>query len=100
MEYWARITRRSDPGVVLSMFGSGSFWSREAFLAMCAMDEPFPIYMELYLPTLVHHLGFRVRDFGDQDRFVQVLKDATGDIDQARAQGGWTLHPVKRLWDK
>ena len=65
---------------------------------MCAIDEPFPIYMELYLPTLAHHLGFRVRDFGEQNRFVQVLKDATDDIEQARKEGAWTLHPVKRLW--
>lgn len=99
MNHWARITRRSEPEVVLSMFGSGSFWSRDAFLSMCAMDEPFPIYMELYLPTLVHHLGFRVRDFGEQNRFVQVLTDATADVDQARTEGAWTLHPVKRLWD-
>jgi hypothetical protein len=100
MAHWAAITRRSDPEVVLSMFGSGSFWSREAFSAVCAMDEPFPIYMELYLPTLAHHLGFRVRDFGEQNRFVRVLKDETDYVDEARKQGAWTLHPVKRLWDK
>ena len=100
MSYWASITRRSDPEVVLSMFGSGSFWTREAFCAVAAADEPFPIYMELYLPTLAHHLGFRVRDFGEQNRFVGVLKDETSRIDQARQQGAWTLHPVKRLWDK
>ncbi len=57
------------------MFGSGSFWTREAFCAVCAVEEPFPIYMELYLPTLAHHLGFRVRDFGEQDRFVGVFEN-------------------------
>ena len=30
-EFWSEITRRSEPKVVLSMFGSGSFWTREAF---------------------------------------------------------------------
>jgi hypothetical protein len=100
MDFWARITRRSEPEVVLSMFGSGSFWTREAFSAACAIEEPFPIYLELYLPTLVHHLGFRVRDFGDQNHFVRVLKDETSHIDQAREEGAWTLHPVKRLWDR
>jgi len=98
MTYWAKITRRSEPEVVLSMFGSGSFWTREALSAACAVAEPFPIYMELYLPTLVHHLGFRVRDFGEQNRFVGVLKDRSNNIQQARKQGAWTLHPVKRLW--
>ena len=100
MRFWGGITRRADPDAVLSMFGSGSFWSREAFLAVADVDEPFPVYMELYLPTLAHHLGFRVRDFGEQNRFVRVLKDESSHIDQARKEGAWTLHPVKRLWDK
>jgi len=98
--FWRSITRRSEPEVILSIFGSGSFWTREAFCAVCAVEEPFPIYMELYLPTLAHHLGFRVRDFGEQNRFVRPLKDETSHVDQAREEGAWTLHPVKRLWDK
>ncbi|MEP7014878.1 MAG: hypothetical protein ABI925_05515 [Verrucomicrobiota bacterium] len=100
INYWAAITRRPDPEVVLTMFGSGGFWRREAFCTVLAIKEPFPIYMELYLPTLAHHLGFRVRDFGAQNHFVRVLKDETDYIDQARKEGAWTLHPVKRLWDK
>jgi hypothetical protein len=100
MSYWSGISRRAEADVVLSMFGSGSFWNREAFCSVSAVKEPFPIYMELYLPTLAHHLGFRVRDFGEQNRFVRVLKDETSYVDQAREEGAWTLHPVKRLWDK
>jgi hypothetical protein len=80
------------------MFGTGSFWTREAFCAVAATEEPFPIYLELYLPTLAHHLGFRVRDFTEQNRFVRITKDETESIEQARAEGAWTLHPVKRLW--
>jgi len=99
MRYWAGISRRSEPEVVLSMFGSGSFWAREAYCAVCSVEEPFPIYMEIYLPTLAHHLGFRVRDFGEQNRFVRALENEICDIDQARKQGAWTLHPVKRLWE-
>lgn len=98
--FWRKITIRSDPDVALSMFGSGSFWSRETFYAVSDREEPFPIYMEIYLPTLAHHLGFRVRDFAEQNRFVGVLKDRTAHVDQARKEGAWTLHPVKRLWDK
>lgn len=100
MPYWARITKRSEPEVVLSMFGSGSFWTREAFCTVSATEEPFPIYMELYLPTLAHHLGFRVCDLGDQNRFVRALADEICSVDQARQEHAWTLHPVKRLWDE
>jgi hypothetical protein len=97
--YWQKVSRRSEPEVILSMFGSGSFWNREAFCAVAAVEEPFPMYMEIYLPTLAHHLGFRVRDFAEQNRFVRVLRDETGYIQQAREEGGWTLHPVKQLWN-
>jgi len=96
--YWQKVSRRSEPEVILSMFGSGSFWNREAFRAVAAVEEPFPMYMEIYLPTLAHHLGFRVRDFTDQNRFVRALENEVGNIDEARKEGAWTLHPVKRLW--
>ena len=98
--YWSKISRRSELEVILSMFGTGSFWKREAFCAVAAVKEPFPIYMELYLPTLAHHLGFRVRDLTEQNRFVRALASEIDPIDNAHAQGAWTLHPVKRLWDK
>jgi hypothetical protein len=98
--FWERITRRADPAVVLSIFGSGSFWTREAFCAVALAEEPFPMYTEIYFPTLAHHLGFRVRDFGEQDQFVRPVGDATAKIDKARAQGAWTVHPVKHLWVK
>ena len=98
--YWQKITVRSETDVILSMFGTGSFWSREAFCAVAQVDEPWPIYMELYLPTLAHHLGFRVRDFAEQNRFVRARRDEISHIERAREEGAWTLHPVKRLWSK
>ena len=97
-EYWAAMSRRDELEVVLSMFGSGSFWTREAFCAVASVAEPFPIYMEIYLPTLAHHLGFRLRDFAEQNEFIGVLKDRTNEIEEARAKGAWTLHPTKYLW--
>ena len=33
-EYWEKISRREDRRVVLSMLGTGSFWTREAFDAV------------------------------------------------------------------
>jgi len=96
--YWMRMSCRSEPEVVLSMFGSGSFWKWEAFRAVATREEPFPIYLEIYLPTMAHHLGFRVRNFAEQNQFIRVLRDETDHIEEARARGAWTLHPVKRLW--
>ncbi|MGB8167934.1 MAG: hypothetical protein WCF18_10615 [Chthoniobacteraceae bacterium] len=96
--FWEKITRREDPEVILSMFGSGSFWTREAFDAVAAGAEPFRIYLELYLPTLAHHLGFRVRDLPDQNPFVQVFRDLEPELDAAREAGAWAVHPVKHRW--
>lgn len=100
ISYWQRMSCRSEKNIVLSMFGSGSFWTKEAFCAVGNEDEPFPIYLEVYLPTLAHHLGYRVRNFGAQERFIGVLEDQTRNIDAMRQQGGWSLHPVKDLWTK
>ena len=90
------ISRRADRGAVFNMFGSGSFWTREAFLAIGQREEPFPMYLELYLPTLAHHLGFRVRDFQDQNRFISALGDRMAELDAARDSGAWTIHPIKK----
>jgi hypothetical protein len=98
LTYWSSFSVRERKSVVLSMFGSGTFWTREAFDAVAARQEPFAIYLELYLPTTAHHLGYRLRDWGDQNAFVSSLGDFTDRIDEARARGAWILHPVKTLW--
>ena len=95
--FFASITQRPDPGVVFHMFGAGPVWRREAFDAVAAREEPFPMYNEVYFPTLAHHLGFRVRDFADQNQFFSAAADRGGEIALAQQRGGWTLHPVKDL---
>jgi hypothetical protein len=77
------------------MLGTGSFWTRDAFLAVARQEETVPVYLEIYLPTVAHHLGFRIRDFADQSRFVLGEGDLAAEIPRARAEGAWTLHPVK-----
>lgn len=105
-EFWARTTRRRDEDarrVVLSMFGSGSLWTPAALAAVAALPEPFPIYLELWLPTAAHHLGFRVRPFpaaAGGARFISSLGNRGAEVDAARAAGAWTLHPVKTWWDR
>ena len=96
-KFLSEVTRRSDPAVVLSMLGTGSFWTREAFQAVGARAEPFPMYSEVYVPTLAHHLGFRLRDFAEQGEFVRATGEFGGEISAARERGAWTLHPVKNL---
>jgi len=100
LPHWKNVSVREDKGAVLSMFGSGSFWTRPAFDAVAARAEPFSMYLELYLPTLAHHLGYRLRDWGEQNRHIASLGNFVDCIDAARRAGAWTLHPVKTLWDQ
>ena len=93
--HWARISRRADRRTVLAMLGTGSFWTREAFDAVAVEAEPFPIYLELYLPTLAHHLGLRVRPWREDEHLVSNLGDFRSRIAEARRAGAWTIHPVK-----
>ena len=96
-QFFAKLSRRENTDVVLSMLGTGSFWTREAFDAVAQIDEPLPMYFELYLPTLAHHLGFRVRGFAEQNAFVASIGDRAAELQSARTAGAWTLHPVKQL---
>lgn len=95
--FFASVSCRAEPLTTLSVLGTGSFWRRRAFDTVAARDEPFPMYQEIYIPTLAHHLGFRVRDFGEQNAFVSPAGERGGEMESARAAGAWTLHPVKRL---
>ena len=95
--HWETISRRVDRRVVLSILGSGSFWTREAFEAVAAETEPFPMYHEIYLPTLAHHLGYRVRRLPQAEHMVSNLGNFRRRIAKARRDGLWTIHPVKSL---
>ena len=97
--FWKMITRRRDPRVVLSMIATGSCWTRAAFDAVAATAEPHPMYVEIFPPTLAHHLGFRVRDYGPQTRFVQHIGDRIAEVEKARTHGAWVIHPVKSGWE-
>lgn len=98
-DFWQKISVRPDKTVVLSMFGSGSFWTRAAFDAVAALDEPLPIYLELWLPTAAHHLGYRLRDWREQGRYISSLGSFADRLEEARRAGAWTAHPVKTLWN-
>ncbi|MFL6301602.1 MAG: hypothetical protein ACJ71N_13440 [Terriglobales bacterium] len=91
------LSHRKKHDVVLAMLATGSFWTRECFDAVAEVEEPLPIYVEVYLPTVAHHLGFRVRGYGDQDGFVSPHRDRSYELEGARLAGAWTVHPVKRI---
>jgi hypothetical protein len=99
LNYCSDISCREDKGTVLSMLGCGSFWRRDAFLAVAAL-KPTRIYLEMFMPTAAHHLGFRVRPLPpEQERFMapEVIKNVS-DLEIMKRQGAWRIHPVKEMW--
>lgn len=78
-----------------SMLGTGHFWKRAAWEAVSTDDSLAHWYLEIDLPTTAVRLGFRLADFGDQNRFVQALESRRPSIQEALAEGAWSLHPVK-----
>jgi hypothetical protein len=42
--------------------GSGMLFRRTALSAFCEVEDPPDAYLELFIPTVVHHLGFDVVD--------------------------------------
>lgn len=97
---WVRnLSRREDRDVVLSCMGCGQWWRREALEAVLECGEPHAAYLEVHLPTVAHHLGFRVRGMGVQDRFIRTEPLTRRERDQMIASDAWVVHPVKTLWN-
>jgi hypothetical protein len=94
-QYWKSISLREDKYVILTMFGSGSLWSKEAFLSIAGREQKIPCYLELYLPTLAHHLGFRVCCWDESRHLLSNLPSAGISERHALERGCWTVHPVK-----
>lgn len=92
---WKTISIREDKETVLNALGTGSFWSRQALIATSQTEPGTPVYLEMDLPTTAHHLGFRVRDFCDQNQFVGITPFSEPDLPHLASQGAWSAHPVK-----
>ena len=99
ISYWRRISLRREKEVVLSMLGCGSFWTSACFAAVAELKPPLRIYLELFLPTAAHHLGFRVRPIAEQDFFMAPeIPKSQQDLEVMKEQGAWRVHPVKNMW--
>jgi len=94
--FWEGISVRPEKDTVLQMHGSASFWTREAFLRVARQPEEIKVYVEVYLATVAHHLGYRLRNFGDQNEYVRHSAEGVT-IELARQHGSWTVHPVKLI---
>jgi len=99
LDFWRNLSVRRDKTTILTMLGSGSFWCREAFYAVANVPETTPIYLEIFFPTVAHHLGFRVREVTEHNEFVLPRPAKRVTIEAARRTAAWTFHPHKTIWD-
>ena len=94
-KFWQRISVRAETQTVFHMVVTGSFWSRDAFVRVAAQTQEISAYVEIYLPTVAHHLGFRVKAFQGQNKCVFPYVVPGLSIEGARQNGCWTVHPIK-----
>jgi hypothetical protein len=94
-----RVSVRENRERMFGCLGNGIWLSRAALEGYVNVGEHPPCYCEVYVPTLIHHLGFRVVDVdahGDLYRHVRWQPELTVDevIELARA-GAAFAHPIK-----
>ena len=93
------ISCREEKQRVLTMLGCTSFWSSDCLKAVAAQALPGSIYLELALPTIAHHLGYRVRPLPEaQQNSITFEGDLLPCLEHYRDTGAWMLHPCKNRW--
>jgi hypothetical protein len=79
--------------------GGGFVVTRRALEAFRRIDHPPGVYLEVYMPTLLHHLGFTIDDFDRLgDIYAEVVHGPAKSFDEvlgARRRGSWFAHPFK-----
>jgi hypothetical protein len=92
---------RDEPDAVYGILGNGMWLSRAALADYVAIDEHPACYGELYVPTLLHHLGHKVVDVdAHSDVYAHVRWDppfTRPEVLALAARGASCVHPVKDM---
>jgi hypothetical protein len=99
LRHLARVSVREDRERLFGCLGDGVWLTRRALDAYVDVGEHPPCYCEVYVPTLLHHLGFRVVDVdAHSDLYHDVRwqpdRSAAEVLELARA-GAVFVHPAK-----
>jgi hypothetical protein len=101
LAHLAALSVREDRTRIFGCLGTGFAMRREALAAFAAVTGRPRCFMEAYVPTLVHHLGFRVADVDAvSDVYRHVAWKPPRTIEEAialKAAGAYCVHPVKAL---
>ena len=96
-----RVSRREDKALRLGCLGTGLFFRRDAFDAFCTAADAPDGYVELFVPTAIHHLGY---DVVDVDAISDLYLDVrwlpeydAGEVRELKRSGRTFVHPFKDL---
>lgn len=89
----------SRDNVVLSCYGFGQCWRRNAFLEVARLEPANPVYLELWIPTMAHSLGCKVRGIGRDEKWNLPQGEFDAEMTTDLKEKPWFLHPVKAMWD-
>jgi hypothetical protein len=96
-----RHSLRDEPNTVYGILGNGMWLSRAALGDYVAIAGHPPCYGELYVPTLLHHLGHKVVDVdAHSDLYAHVRWDppfTPAEVLALAAGGASCVHPVKDM---
>lgn len=99
LAFLRRISVRDDHERMFGCLGTGLLMRRAVVSALATMEHYRPAYNELYLPTVVHHLGFRVDDISRvTDLYAHVRWLPAYELTEAlrlQAAGAVFVHPFK-----
>lgn len=99
IESWRNNSKSACEEALFNMHGFHSFWSRAAFEAVAAREEPVRTYLEIALPSAAYHEGFLVRETTVGKKYMKTAGVLDRRIEEARADGAYAVHPVKHRWD-
>jgi hypothetical protein len=101
MAFLERISVRDGPFRIYGGLGTGFVMRRAALEAFRALDHPARTYVEMYVPTAMYHLGFRVEDLDAisdiADEVVYAPSKTFDDVLHAKRAGHFFIHPFKEL---
>jgi hypothetical protein len=99
LAFLRRTSVREHPTRMFGTLGDGMWLSRAAVGAYLAVSEHPRCYGELYVPTLLHHLGHRVVDIDALSPLYATVRWEPGfspsEVDRLCGEGAAFVHPVK-----
>jgi hypothetical protein len=98
-EHLRRISTREDSTILFGTLGNGMWLSRSALDSYLSLEAHPRSYGELYVPTVLHHLGHRLVDIDAfSDLYTHVRWEPEYDLAEVsglKRSGAPFIHPVK-----